>query len=485
MTTADGEIEFGEVKAARHGRHLRPDRNGQLCVVACGCLSDDDLPIFVDLDTLGDIEAHALSDPRVELGGVMLGGQYEDEQGRPFVVVADALRAQHHESTPGSFKFTHETWAEFTRQQAGLPADLQIVGWYHTHPNLGVFLSEMDRFICEHFFGRPGDVALVIDPCQGQRGFFQWTGEEPKRTRRTAGFCLFASRHREPELMSFAAYLEGRFMGANDPRSGVSPFPAMPHPVLPMPYTDPRSAWLGPAVLGMLCMQFLLLALLAWRILSPDTSESVGVPPPRGRTAAASGADAAGEADRVSREAEIQMRLLDRIVDQLGQQAPRGLVPMLEQLQQENETLKADARVYRTLEAKVKVENETLARALAAAEEEKSKLARQVAQFQDEIRERNRTQEDDRRRIALLNEQLAPAAPADAAAIAGDWIRQPKVLGLAGVGFFLAGAIAGAALTARKRRRATPAVGESGVVTAPAAALTLEEEGQSEQTAIR
>ena len=67
------------------------------------------------------MEAHALSDTRVELGGVVLGGQYEDEQGRPFVVIADTLRAQHYESTPGSFKFTHETWADFTRQRADLP----------------------------------------------------------------------------------------------------------------------------------------------------------------------------------------------------------------------------------------------------------------------------------------------------------------------------------------------------------------------------
>ena len=71
------------------------------------------------------------------------------------------------------------------------------------------FLSEMDRVICEHFFGRPGDVALVIDPCQRQRGFFQWAAETPDRTKRTRGFYVFASRHRELELMSFAAYVEG------------------------------------------------------------------------------------------------------------------------------------------------------------------------------------------------------------------------------------------------------------------------------------
>ena len=475
MTASDGEIEFGEVKAAERGQHLRPDRNAQFRVVACGCPSDDDLPIFVDLDALGDLEAHALSDPRVELGGVVLGGQYEDDRGRPFVVIADALRAQHHESTPGSFKFTHETWAEFTRRQAALPADLQIVGWYHTHPNLGVFLSEMDRFICEHFFARPGDVALVIDPCRGQRGFFQWTGEVPNRTRRTGGFYLFASRHREVELMCFAAYLEGKFMGANDPRSSASPLPGMPYPVSPRSSTDPPSFWIGQAVLGVLFLQFLLLALLAWKTLVPESTDSGGTAPPRVRTATvAAGSDAAGDVDRVSREAEIQLRLLDRIVDQLGQGTPRGLVPMLEQLQQENEALKADARVYRTLEAKVKAENETLAGALAAAEEDKGKLASQVAQLEVEIREKDRAQDDYRRQIARLNELLAPAAPAGASVVVGDWIRQPKIWGLAGVGILLAGTLLWAALSVRKRRRESPAVGQPGLAMNPASALQEE-----------
>ena len=78
------EIEFGQVESAPHPPRLRPDRNQQYAVVPCGAPSPDDLPIFVDLDALRDMEAHALSDTRVELGGVLLGGQYEDEQNRAF-----------------------------------------------------------------------------------------------------------------------------------------------------------------------------------------------------------------------------------------------------------------------------------------------------------------------------------------------------------------------------------------------------------------
>ena len=40
----------------------------------------------------------------------------------------------------------------------------RIVGWYHTHPGFGIFLSGMDLFIQDHFFNLPWQVAFVYDP---------------------------------------------------------------------------------------------------------------------------------------------------------------------------------------------------------------------------------------------------------------------------------------------------------------------------------
>src|SRR5206468_822100 len=107
--------------------------------------------------------------------------------GRPFVVITECLRAQHYESTQGSFKFTHATWSAITRERQRFLPELQMVGWYHTHPDWGVFLSGMDLFICDHFFSQQLDVAYVIDPCRGDRGMFQWiddSGEPRKRMQR-------------------------------------------------------------------------------------------------------------------------------------------------------------------------------------------------------------------------------------------------------------------------------------------------------------
>jgi proteasome lid subunit RPN8/RPN11 len=439
------EIEFGQVESARQLLRLRPDRNPQYAVVPCGAPAQDDLPIFVDLDTLRDMEAHALSDTRVELGGVLLGGQYEDEQDQPFVVIADALRARHYESTPGSFKFTHETWAEFTRQRAEMPAELQIVGWYHTHPKWGVFLSELDRFICEHFFGRPGDVALVIDPCQGDRGFFQWAGPAPGPTRRTGGFYVFASRHRAVELSCLVAYLENKLMPSHLPRTEGLPFPGIPYPVPLRPEADSRTLWHGAAVLGMLVIQFLFLALLAWKTLVPGSPvDGPGVP---GTSATWAAAEPAGARNHPASEAEIQLKLLDRIVEELGQGTPQGLVRMLEQLQKENERLYADARVYRDLEAKVRAENEGLTRALADAEQKRDELTKRVADLRATIRD-----------LEVARAERTPPESSDssaAASVAAAWVRQPKAWFFGAAGVLAAGGLAWAALTAWKRQRQT------------------------------
>jgi proteasome lid subunit RPN8/RPN11 len=73
-----------------------------------------------------------------------------------------------------SLTFTHQSWAAVRREVEERFQGEQIVGWQHTHPGLGVFLSHYDRFIQQHFFPQPWQVALVVDPRQQEFGFFHW-----------------------------------------------------------------------------------------------------------------------------------------------------------------------------------------------------------------------------------------------------------------------------------------------------------------------
>ena len=66
------EIEFGQVEFREPESEIRPDRDRQFCAIACGEINQSQLPIFVDLDVMRDMEGHARTNTHVELGGVML-----------------------------------------------------------------------------------------------------------------------------------------------------------------------------------------------------------------------------------------------------------------------------------------------------------------------------------------------------------------------------------------------------------------------------
>lgn len=291
------DIEFGKLQQSLPSTGVRPDRDGQLLVATIGNPQANELPIFVDLDVMRDMEAHAVSNTRVELGGVMLGYQRLDNSGRPFVVVTDCLRAEHYQATKGSFKFTHETWSQITRDRATFKPELEMVGWYHTHPGWSVFLSGMDLFICDNFFNRPLDVALVIDPCGDDRGWFYWTNPtdtpQPRVDElenadvpddsdveiagaplRTSGFYLMTGRFREDELNYFAN-LYNRIPTMNrDPRYSHQPAGSQVlgagQPMLQL--SNQRNPVVEIALASMLLAQFVLLALIAWRMLGPTNA---------------------------------------------------------------------------------------------------------------------------------------------------------------------------------------------------------------------
>jgi hypothetical protein len=79
------------------------------------------------------------------------------------------------------------------------------VGWYHTHPSFGIFLSHHDLFIHQHFFAQSLQVAYVVDPIQQSRGFFQWRGGNMAQVE---GFYLTAERGDRIALARVANDLE-------------------------------------------------------------------------------------------------------------------------------------------------------------------------------------------------------------------------------------------------------------------------------------
>ena len=107
-----------------------------------------------------------------ETGGFLMGTVHD--RPRPTVVVRKFLPARAGRGTAASLTFTAETWAALRTDQAETCPELELVGWHHTHPGLGVFFSGYDRFIHKHFFGRPHQIATVADPVAEELVMFQW-----------------------------------------------------------------------------------------------------------------------------------------------------------------------------------------------------------------------------------------------------------------------------------------------------------------------
>lgn len=148
---------------------------------------------------LADVQEHAASDLANEVGGFLLGHTMTlPDQPEPLVFVEARIAAQHVNATPSSVEFTHDTWNAFHAEREVRFGDMQVVGWYHTHPNWGIFLSVYDTFIHENFFKESHRIALVVDPVREQAGFFKLV-DGALDPRRHYGFTEL-SRSPEPAL---------------------------------------------------------------------------------------------------------------------------------------------------------------------------------------------------------------------------------------------------------------------------------------------
>jgi len=143
----------------------------------------DPLRVHLAREPYDAIIAHSKESNHIELCGVLVGEVLKDDIG-PFVSVTHTIRGEHANNQTAQVTFTQETWAHIHRVMDSQHDGRAIVGWYHTHPGFGIFLSEMDVFIHRHFFDLPWQIAFVVDPQSGDEGVFTWRDGKPARTRR-------------------------------------------------------------------------------------------------------------------------------------------------------------------------------------------------------------------------------------------------------------------------------------------------------------
>ncbi|MFI5401406.1 MAG: hypothetical protein ACHQ1G_00495, partial [Planctomycetota bacterium] len=120
------------------------------------------------------------ADTSREIGGILVGQLCRDAAG-PYVRIDTTIDALHAEEKGAELTFTHATWNHISEEMDRHHKDRRIVGWYHTHPGFGIFLSDRDQFIHRGFFNLPHQIALVYDPKRREHGVFAWHENEPRR----------------------------------------------------------------------------------------------------------------------------------------------------------------------------------------------------------------------------------------------------------------------------------------------------------------
>ena len=138
-----------------------------------GVIQNDDVRIFINEKVYKQLHTFAQEDVSNERGSFLIGKSII-EDATICTYITGFIEAKHTEASPVSLTFTHETWNSVHQELAANFPNERIMGWQHTHPGLGVFLSSYDLFIHENYFDLPFLIALVIDPVRNQDGFFQW-----------------------------------------------------------------------------------------------------------------------------------------------------------------------------------------------------------------------------------------------------------------------------------------------------------------------
>ena len=142
--------------------------------------------ILIDEPALRASQAHALSSLSREVAGVLVGPRPEKQpDGRYAVHIIDTIVAKYTVMQGASVTYTPESWRYLndTLGERYPNEEAVMVGWYHTHPGFGIFLSGMDLFIHQNFFTQIWHVALVLDPRARTSGFFCWDRRQQRVSR--------------------------------------------------------------------------------------------------------------------------------------------------------------------------------------------------------------------------------------------------------------------------------------------------------------
>ncbi|MFX1325408.1 MAG: Mov34/MPN/PAD-1 family protein [Promethearchaeota archaeon] len=133
-------------------------------------------PVYIHEEVLENIKK-LCTKSKLEIFGYLIGSIFlwneiiyiiiED-----FIFLQDAVHSDKYstaqiEGTAGAYQKEFERIKNMKGNE-----NLRIIGWWHSHPNFGCFLSSTDLLTQKSFFHKLYQVALVLDPVRNELEFF-------------------------------------------------------------------------------------------------------------------------------------------------------------------------------------------------------------------------------------------------------------------------------------------------------------------------
>ncbi|MFM6451852.1 MAG: Mov34/MPN/PAD-1 family protein [Planktothrix sp.] len=151
--------------------------------------------VYILEDALKNLIEHLQSNLRVEQGGILFGNAYTDPTFGIYVEVTAAVPAPATIGTGASLEFTPDSWVGIMNHAKATHPEANIIGWYHSHPDIGVFMSGTDMRTQRSFFPHPWCLSIVYDPVQNKIGYF--LGEKAQKVQPN----LFKTQDTRPEAV--------------------------------------------------------------------------------------------------------------------------------------------------------------------------------------------------------------------------------------------------------------------------------------------
>jgi proteasome lid subunit RPN8/RPN11 len=138
--------------------------------------SDFTFPVYIYENVLKVVK-EICSKSNLELFGYLVGNVFEWKE-KKYIIITDqlynknAVDSQQYftsqiDGTAGNFDVVLKGIRDIRKDE-----DLRILGWWHTHPDFGLFLSTTDLHTQRFFFPEIYQVALIVDPIRKEYTFF-------------------------------------------------------------------------------------------------------------------------------------------------------------------------------------------------------------------------------------------------------------------------------------------------------------------------